>query len=491
MDDNPQQTSHSVTEYAGPAGAEQPNAPVTIQPRQVGKRLNRRRRLLVFLAGFAVLLGLGWYAWRWYTTPVPPPISLDGVEPAVAETITAALDRVRDQPRSSSAWGHLGLVLRAHGYYDESNASFAQAERFDPRNPRWPYLQGLRWLVADPEVALPLMERAVALCATADPKNSAPELQLANLLLQMRRADEAEAHFNYVLEKEPHNVNALYGLGLAAYVRNDLQSSLAHLLRVSTSPFTRKRACAQIAAVYQRMGKKKAAVEYGRRADRFPKDVAWVDPYVTEFLKLARARQSRFLRVEEMEALGRKKEVIPLLRAIAEENPDDRSFVALGIRLAKAGNLEEAEGTLRTAIRLAPDKIQAHYFLALSLYYQGEQRWKQGPDQRAKAIALFRAAAARAAKATELKPDHGYAHIYRGLALKKLGRQAEAIRCLRAALHCRPEYVDSHFYLGEMLAEAGQVDEAIAHLTNAAQLAGTEDRRPGEALARLRKLRKP
>jgi tetratricopeptide (TPR) repeat protein len=456
-----------------------------------GKRLTRRRRILIGLAGLAVLVFLGWYAWRWYTTPVPPFISLEGAEPAVAEAITTALDNVRARPRSGSDWGRLGLLLRAHGYNDESNICFAYAEQFDPKNPRWPYLQGLRLLLTDPEAALPLLQRAVKLCASAASRNTGPELQLGDLLLHMNRLDEAEAHFHHVLDREPRNVHAHYSLGLCAYACNDLRASLAHLTRASSSPFTRKKACAQIAAVYRRLDQEKAAAEFSRRADRLPPDLLWADPYVSEYHKLEKGRQSRFLRVEELEAKGRNKEVIPILRAMAEEHPDDRSYVALGINLAQTGDLEEAEKILRKAIRLAPDKVQAHYFLSVTLYNQAERLGKESPARRAKARALFRDAAASALKATKLKPDHGYAYIYRGLALKQLGRRAEALKCLRTALRCRPEYVDAHFYLGEVLAEEGQLDEARVHLTDAAQLAGNGDSRPRKALARLAKMKKP
>ena len=61
--------------------------------------------------------GLGWFAWRWYTTPVPPEIPLEKVEPAMVKVIETARSQVLKQPGSAKAWGDLGIVLQVHDFF--------------------------------------------------------------------------------------------------------------------------------------------------------------------------------------------------------------------------------------------------------------------------------------------------------------------------------------------------------------------------------------
>src|SRR5262245_14337828 len=94
-----------------------------------------------FLA--ACLGGAAWWLTREEALPEPPSVPLDGVEPAVAQSLEMAADKVRRSPRSGAAWGHLGMVLGAYSFRDQSVVCFATAERLEPREPSWPYYRGL------------------------------------------------------------------------------------------------------------------------------------------------------------------------------------------------------------------------------------------------------------------------------------------------------------------------------------------------------------
>ena len=93
--------------------------------------------LLAALAGAA-----GWYAWRRYTAPVPPQIAREGIDSEVAEAIETARRKVYADPYSVQCWGDLGKLLRAAQLYPDAVACFEQAERLEPNNLSWPYLQG-------------------------------------------------------------------------------------------------------------------------------------------------------------------------------------------------------------------------------------------------------------------------------------------------------------------------------------------------------------
>src|SRR5437899_2943389 len=106
-----------------------------------GPKRHRRRFLAAFLGGAVLAAGIGSGLWLWRRVPVshPPILNLTGAEPVVAEAIEAARTSVAANPRSASAWGRLGMVLHAHDYLAEAARCYAQAEKLDSHDPRWPY----------------------------------------------------------------------------------------------------------------------------------------------------------------------------------------------------------------------------------------------------------------------------------------------------------------------------------------------------------------
>jgi tetratricopeptide (TPR) repeat protein len=449
---------------------------------------NKTARRWLFLGTLvmgAALAAAGWYAWRWYTTPVPPVVNLEGAEPVVAEAIESARREVLKNGRSADAWGRLGLVLRAHGYDEPSDVCFAQAERLDPKNPRWPYLQGVRMAATAPEDAMPLLRRTVELAEKADPGNEAPRYLLAEMLLRTGALDEAAEQLELLLARDRDNERVHYDLGVLAMARREDDAAIAQFRKTLQSHFARQKACAQLATLYQRRGDADAA-DFAQRASHLPQDLPWNDPYIMEYERLEVGQQNRFLKAERKEAEGRVAEAAQDFRDIALQFPGARSELAEGISLAKLGQYQEAEKVLRKVAEESPDLVQAQYFLGVTLYFQGEQLRERGPADSEAARAKFQEAAEHTRRATELKPDHGLAHVYLGLALRRLGKSDEAIAALELGVHCRPELIDPHLFLGEALADAGRKEEAIASLERAVEMSSESDPRARQALERLR-----
>src|SRR5262249_26401188 len=155
--------------------------------------------------GLTILLplgGLGAAAYVWLHWPPPvPEIPLEGQEPEVVDVVGRARAAVVKDPRSADAWGQLGRVLMANELHSEIALDcFAQAERLDPNNPRWPYFCAgiLKVDKGKPEEAVRKLERAVALADAGGVPPSAPRLLLAETLLSLGRADDAEVHFKHV-----------------------------------------------------------------------------------------------------------------------------------------------------------------------------------------------------------------------------------------------------------------------------------------------------
>jgi tetratricopeptide (TPR) repeat protein len=450
------------------------------------------RRVLpwcLLVGGIGLAAGLGWYGWRWYCAPVAPVIDLTEDDSALVAAVEQARQQIRQDPYSGAAWGHLGKLLRAAGYVEPAVRCLAEAERLDPRNPRWPYLQGDALARRDPDAALPHLRRAVDLCGDRDAETVAPRLRLAEVLLAKGEGDEAEVQLQRALEAEPDNPSVSLYLGILAFDRATegesaqklLEASRKHFLRCRHSPWTQQRACAQLAAVCQRLGDTKAAAEFSQKAGTLPRDLHWPDPFVMEYLQLDVGRASRFRIIERLEAQGRFADAVFQLREMVEQNPDYKTYVGLGKDLAQVGNVAEAEQALRSAIQLAPENAQAYYLLARVQWSRAQQEREQ-----AKAQEAFAAAAANARQVLQRRPDHALAHLVLGMAVKALGKREEAMASLQRAVQCAPELSDPHLYLGEMLLEDGQTDEARKHLEQAVQLARPDDPRPRAALERLR-----
>ena len=421
----------------------------------------------------------GGFAWRWWTTPVPPELPLERMEPAVADAVRAAAGGVAAAPRSGAAWGKLALVAQANGYPDQAAQCLIEAEQLDPANPRWPYLRAQQLLLGNPRQAFPLLRRALAL-AESDPQRAAIGFRLALALIEEGQLDEAETQLAALRPLDADGARVHLGLALLALARDDRPLAHTHLEPLLASPFARRQAHAHLAALALAEGDAALADTYQRSLAQLPPDLEWPDPIVAEMSTHAAGRQNRFLEAERLEGRGQLREAVALLRTIAARTPDARSGLALGLGLGKLGEYDEAVPVLRGVLDMDPHNLQAQHFLGTVLLLKGEQA------DAAAAGALFEQAVAAEDAALAIQPDHAMAHLMRGRALAHLGCTNEAIRALRAAVACGPQYTDTHLYLGETLARAGQVAEGLTHLEEAARLAAPGDARPREALAKWR-----
>ena len=385
-------------------------------------------------------------------------MALADADPAVADAIEAARRDVWWKPHSAAAWGRLGQLLRAHGYVPESNLCFAHAERLDPDDPRWPYLQGTGLQSDDPEAAIGHLQRAVALCGTTP---DAPQLVLAEVCLQQGRLDEAERHFRQVLGGDPGNARAHLGLGRLAGERGNPRDALAHLERSASSPLTQKASRVLLAQAYQQLGDAAAAGRERARALDLPGDPPWPDPFQEEVLALMIGKQARLARLQTLHRQGRAAEARELARQLENDYPDVYWLVE-GRGQMTRGNFAAAERALRKAVELAPESVDARFDLGTVLF---EQR-------------NYPAAADCFRKVTELEPGYGPAYLRLGRCLVGQGDRAEALRAFQAAVRYMPQHAEARRELGALLAREGRPAEAAAQLRQALQL------QPGDAKAR-------
>jgi tetratricopeptide (TPR) repeat protein len=444
----------------------------------------KSRRLLIALAAL-ILLGAGvggvlWWRGGAQLSVAPPRLDLEGLDdPTLAHVLEECRQEVLRDPRSAETWGKLGKLFLANGYRDEAIPCFEQAGRLEPGEARWPYFEGLAQRLNNADDALGCFRRASGLVGPSDPTSLGIRLRYAEALSNAGKLGEASPLLRDLLDREPNNPRVHLALGALAADENDLTGALAHLIRCADDPITRQRAATHLARLYQLEGDATSAARYRARARRLPRDPDGPDPFIDEYAVLMVGRRALFLRAEQLLRGEEIPKAIELLQELAAAQPDEiEVHVKLGMAWTLLGNYPQAEAVLRKALMVRPDNVQGRYFLCVALFHQAEKSGSRSG---------FEAAAAEARRALARKPDHAFAHLYLGLALQKLGRQAEALAELRQAVRFSPESVDPHLHLGQALLAEGKKEEGLAQLEKAVDFADEKDARPREALQKWRK----
>jgi tetratricopeptide (TPR) repeat protein len=429
---------------------------VTTTPRAPARVKGKRLLLLLAAALLAGGAAGGYFVWR-PRPPAVPAVPMEGLDAEVAAAIAEARADVEARPRSAAAWGHLGLVLFAQDMYVPCVPAFAEAERLNPEDPRWPYFRGLALILNKPEEGLALLRRAADLA----PDDLTLRLRLAEESLKLDRIDEADALFRGLLARHPNNPRALLGRGQVLLRRGQWREAVAPLKAAAGHPTARRSARVALAEAYLRLGDAEAAAAEQKRAAEAAKDLVWPDTFLAEARALRTGLQPRIDLALDLAAGGQTEEALALAYQALRDHPgSEEAHLTVARLLIRADRYDEAEGELREALRLGPQLVEGHFLLA------GVRMLRQD----------YPAAEAGFRRAVGLKPSYGLAHQRLGECLLKQGKRAEALRAFRDAVRARPELAAAQRELGALLLEDGQVGEAVPHLDSAARLDGKDER---------------
>lgn len=390
--------------------------------------------------------------------PRPPTIATDQLDPAATRLIERHLQAVRSAPKSGEAWGKLGAILKSFEFGNEARRCLEFAESLDPREPRWPYLNGALLAGDAPAMAVEKWRRAVALCGS---EPEAPRLRLAKLLAETGQATDARRELELLLQDKPDHPPALLALGQLARLRGDLGDAISLTRRCTNDRRTARTAWTLLGALHQRTGDTNAARHALAQAASRPPDAPAPDPFEAE--TMARRNDPRDLSDQAQRLLVSRQlaDAAPLIQQLVREHPRfAEGWLLLGRWQNLRQDLPAAEASLRRHLELDPQSINGLFQLGMSL---------MGQNRHADAAPLFE-------RAIQLKPDFGPAHYNLGVALARSDRKREAVPAFRAAIRHNPERIDTYILLADLHLQLGEKNEA-AELAPLAEALNPEDRR--------------
>lgn len=378
---------------------------------------------------------------------IPTP-DLRDAEAPVIEKITRAREQVVKDVDSAGAWGRLGIVLDAHGLYEDALPCYQRAGQLDPTDHRWPYLTAVVLADDDPVQAINHFERAIEI----EPRSSAIRHTFADTLLRAGRLAEAEAQYREALTLDRENRNALLGLSELAMRRNRLEEALRHLSRaLELEPYDSE-VHEKLARLYTRMGDPVKAKQEAMLVKAFPEKAPVRDPVRGEVAAEAVSSTSVIRRGLAHARHGRYAEAEQAFRQVLQTQPEHiKALLNLGAVLVKQGRTAEAIDQLRAALALAEDNSEIHSNLSVAL---------ANDNQFPQAIEHIRTA-------LSLDPNYNEAHYNLGWILGKQGQTEQALAAYQRAIGLNPVNATAHNNLGKLLAERGQLDEAVRHWQHA------------------------
>ena len=253
------------------------------------------------------------------------------------------------------------------------------------------------------------------------------------------RLAEAELLYRAVLDKQPHNVEAIQGLAALCHRRGHPEEALALFRRAITIDPDSRVADQRLGRLLEQRGDPVGAAICYRRAARLrPLDAG------------AQADLARGLAAQ-----GEVAESIRHYRRAVALAPDDVwTHIALGNALMRQGAVADASASYEHALAIRPDLAEAHSNLGEALRRMGR----------------LSEALAACERALVLTPELAEAHNNLGNALREEGRLEPAISHYEQALRLKPDWPEVHNNLAIALLEEGRAAEAIEHYERALSL---------------------
>ena len=261
---------------------------------------------------------------------------------------------------------------------------------------------------SDKPGAVPLLRKSLEV----NPENAASRLELATILADSGKTDEARLHLAKVFERSPDELEPKY--------------------------FTEAHCC--LASILHGERRLSEAMEH------FDKAIQLSPEHLRSYINAA------VVLIE----LGRLDEAtVRLERALELDPTNSHVHGNLGVVLVRRGRLDEAIAHLQMAVKLDAECTEAHTNLGKALMKVG--RLEEATEH-------FRIT-------SELDAEDPLSHFDLGNVLLARGMLEEAVACFKKSVEIKPQFVDGRLRLGNLLAAQGLFGPAVAELQEAVAVA--------------------
>ncbi len=385
--------------------------------------------------------------------PLPSPLDLAGIDPAVREQIRERHDfvvRLQAGERTRAeglAWGfgQLGKVYHAYTDLDRARSCYTNARLLESEEFRWAYYLGhLERTEGHFEASSAHFEDALAM----RPDHVPTLVWLGENELDQHRPERARDRFRAALEIDAGCVKALEGLGRAALESGELAAAARHL----ESAFAAR---PEATSVHYALGLAYRGLGDGDRSrsffERIPADdnarvpVAFDDPLMQEVSDLRESSQYHARLARKAVARGRFQAAVrELEKSVAADPGRVDTRYNLAASLLRLGRRQEARAELDKLIERSPDYVQTRVLLARMLI----------------AERAFEAAERHLRHALDVDPDAERVHLVLGDVLRQSGRLDEALASYVRARELAPGLASARFGAAAVLMRQGSFRQA-------------------------------
>lgn len=382
---------------------------------------------------------------------VPAP-RMDRFSREAAQSLMLAYNSAVLTPDDGSAWGKLGMTYYANESIPEAMTCFAEAEKLQPDEPRWPYLYGMVLAESDRAAGLPAVKRA----ADLDPDNVDVRTRLAEFHFALNQLQESRTVFMQLRDKDPRNARVLLGLARIEFTEKnwDACRQLAEEAMKNAPP--RPDIHELLSRAHSRLGNAKEAETHANALSGLQNSsVDWPDKFLNEVMALRSDPAVLMEQSEVLAAAGRLEEELRVLNRLVQVDPDNpEAFTLFARALLRAGDLP-------TAARVVAEGAKRH-----------SNNAELGLMQAVTALQLGNAdeAIERLQEVLKRKPDYAEAHFILGNAFVKAEKIDDAIEAFRDVLRYEPLFAPAHLGLADLLTKQGKTIEAAKHAAEAQRL---------------------
>lgn len=383
--------------------------------------------------------------------PPAPPVELQGLLPAIADALGAALEKQQASPEDAQLNGQLAMLLQVHGRPGAASAYYARARALDDQSLRWAHLHGLCLEeLGESEAAVQAFQHAVEL----NPDYVPAVLKLAGLLLASGDTEASGALVRRVVGAYPERADAQFNMGrwlLATGQPGDAIEPLTKALAINGS-FAEGHYL--LASAYSETGSDGQAQEQQQQFEQHRKSQLKIeDPERQALEALNTTDRPDLLKAEQLMETGQFEEALVYLTRALDINPSRiTTYTNLVMLYGRKGDYLSAGNYYRAGVAIDPDDARLHFQFGNLKLAQRD----------------FKEAAQLFERSMALEPGFADAAAQLGTTRQALGDNAAAAEAFRKALVADPDHRQANYLYGNYLALHEQdYTGAIEHLQRA------------------------